>query len=160
MILCLCLRLGIGSAGEAPRQQPLLPGFREVEGEGGGGGGGGGGASSPRSRVMHGCPHCAFMAPSIGHLGRHMRTHTGERPFPCPHPGCNYRGIQRAHLKTHLLTHAAKAADSGGAAGGGGAAALKKWTCDQPGCWYASNRKEHLTRHLRRVHMKGQPATN
>ena len=34
-----------------------------------------------------------------------MRTHTGEKPFPCQHPGCNYASSQPTHLKAHMRKH-------------------------------------------------------
>ncbi|XP_042875862.1 zinc finger protein 775-like [Penaeus japonicus] len=44
------------------------------------------------------CGH-AFKWPYL--LVRHQRTHTGEKPFLCPH--CPYRGTRREYLNRHIL---------------------------------------------------------
>lgn len=49
------------------------------------------------------CPVCgkAFQGRNRRqNLAHHLLTHTGTRPFPCPH--CSYRATQKAHLKRHL----------------------------------------------------------
>ena len=48
------------------------------------------------------CMFCCKSFPSVWHLTRHMRTHTGERPFPCPH--CSYRANQKPSLTRHILS--------------------------------------------------------
>ena len=30
-----------------------------------------------------------------------MRVHTGERPFECPHPSCNYTASQSGSIRSH-----------------------------------------------------------
>ncbi|KAK4309656.1 hypothetical protein Pmani_018767 [Petrolisthes manimaculis] len=49
------------------------------------------------------CPVCqrAFMGKNRRqHLENHILTHTGEKPFPCPH--CHYRSSRKDTLHSHL----------------------------------------------------------
>ncbi|KAI0046318.1 hypothetical protein FA95DRAFT_1494207 [Auriscalpium vulgare] len=58
----------------------------------------------------HACPHCykRFNRPSS--LEIHINTHTGVRPFRCPHPDCgkdfNVKSNMRRHYKNHFTTAA------------------------------------------------------
>ncbi|MPC10527.1 Zinc finger protein 536 [Portunus trituberculatus] len=49
------------------------------------------------------CPACGKVFAGTKrryHLERHLITHTGERPFPCPH--CPYRANVRENLARHV----------------------------------------------------------
>ncbi|CAH1250866.1 ZNF84 [Branchiostoma lanceolatum] len=46
------------------------------------------------------CPYCQYLAMKSSHLKRHVRKHTGERPFKCPH--CHYSAMRKEHLLRHF----------------------------------------------------------
>ncbi|CDS06635.1 hypothetical protein LRAMOSA09163 [Lichtheimia ramosa] len=61
------------------------------------------------------CPYCqkGFSRPSS--LRIHIYSHTGEKPFDCPEPGCgrrfNVQSNLRRHLRIHRTTHPRKKFD-------------------------------------------------
>jgi len=50
------------------------------------------------------CPYCSFSAMHQCILKRHMRSHTGERPYPCEI--CGKKFTRREHMKRHTLVRA------------------------------------------------------
>ena len=48
------------------------------------------------------CPICGKRFPWTSSVERHLRTHTGERPFTCPK--CDYKSSQKGTLMRHIAT--------------------------------------------------------
>ncbi|KAK7073814.1 hypothetical protein SK128_009162 [Halocaridina rubra] len=53
-----------------------------------------------RANNPHSCPVCGRMVLFRSEFEKHMRTHTGEKPFGCHL--CSYRSAQRSNLNVHL----------------------------------------------------------
>ncbi|XP_015510303.1 uncharacterized protein LOC107217320 isoform X1 [Neodiprion lecontei] len=83
------------------------------------------GSTSPSSIK---CTFCNRVFPREKSLQAHLRTHTGERPYPCDYPGCTKAFTQSGQLKTHQRLHTGE----------------KPFLCTESGC---EMRFTHANRH-------------
>ncbi|XP_024118252.2 zinc finger and BTB domain-containing protein 7A isoform X1 [Oryzias melastigma] len=132
----------------------------------GGGGGAGGGERKMRSKAFQKCPICSKVIQGAGKLPRHIRTHTGEKPYECAI--CKVRFTRQDKLKVHMRKHTGE----------------KPYLCTQCGAAFAHNydlknhmrvhtglrpyqcsscfktfvRSDHLHRHLKKDGCNGIPS--
>jgi len=78
-----------------------------------------------------GCPRSGRPFKAKYKLVNHIRVHTGEKPFPCPFPGCSKVFARSENLKIHKRTHTGE----------------KPFKCEFDGCdrrfANSSDRKKH-----------------
>ncbi|XP_056589516.1 gastrula zinc finger protein XlCGF7.1-like isoform X2 [Triplophysa dalaica] len=81
------------------------------------------------------CPQCGKIFTRKSKLNRHIKIHTGERPYTCDQCGMTF--IRNFHLQRHMKIHTGE----------------RSYRCDQ--CGRTFTRKDHLKDHMR-VH-NGKP---
>ncbi|XP_066970613.1 zinc finger and BTB domain-containing protein 14-like isoform X10 [Macrobrachium rosenbergii] len=76
------------------------------------------------------CVYCSYSTVDSYNFRRHIRIHTGERPFPCTF--CSYRASTKIILQQHLNIHTGE----------------KPYAC--PFCSFRTSRQNALTIHIRK----------
>ncbi|CAL9696373.1 unnamed protein product [Knipowitschia caucasica] len=125
-----------------------------------------GGERKMRSKAFQKCPICSKVIQGAGKLPRHIRTHTGEKPYECTI--CKVRFTRQDKLKVHMRKHTGE----------------KPYLCTQCGAAFAHNydlknhmrvhtglrpyqcsscfktfvRSDHLHRHLKKDGCNGIPS--
>ncbi|XP_064092827.1 zinc finger and SCAN domain-containing protein 2-like isoform X37 [Macrobrachium nipponense] len=80
----------------------------------------------------HRCSYCSYSSNLRTCLVTHMRTHTGEKPFPCSY--CHLRFSDRTSQRNHMRRHTGE----------------KPFKCDK--CPYRASRSSSLRGHRTRIH--------
>ncbi|KAM4604930.1 Krueppel-like factor 13 [Polymixia lowei] len=134
-----CGESGYTTLSDSTSTPTMTPSATPVPGQQHWGGGGGGAPRSPVKRHQCTFDGCDRVYGKSSHLKAHIRTHTGERPFPCTWPDCEKKFARSDELARHTRTHTGE----------------KRFLC--PLCDKRFMRSDHLIKHARR-HPDFQPS--
>ncbi|XP_031222199.1 zinc finger and BTB domain-containing protein 7A-like [Mastomys coucha] len=119
-----------------------------------------------RPKAFQKCPICDKVIQGAGKLPRHIRTHTGEKPFECHI--CKVRFTRQDKLKVHMRKHTGEKPYLCQQCGAAFAhnydlknhmrvhTGLRPYQCDS--CFKTFVRSDHLHRHLKKDGCNGVPS--
>ncbi|XP_054154357.1 zinc finger protein Xfin-like isoform X2 [Oppia nitens] len=79
-------------------------------------------------------PECKYDSMRSDCIVRHMRCHTGDKPYKCHYEGCDYKTVQRSALNEHLMWHTGQ-----------------RYKCEF--CNYKSIKRTKLRQHIQKNHL-------
>ncbi|XP_045132152.1 transcription factor IIIA-like isoform X2 [Portunus trituberculatus] len=83
------------------------------------------------------CEECGQSFVKQQQLFKHTAIHSGIKPFPCDHPGCEMRFMSLSAMKCHKLTHE-----------------KNRYTCPEESCQQKFDTYKELQQHIPAVHPK------
>ena len=105
------------------------------------------------------CPTCGTTMKTKDAMEKHVRTHSGERPYRCSVPGCKKLFATSTELKTHMVVHSGRKPHECPICGEGFADSsnLSKhkkthyvgmYKCPEPSCGARMKRWDQMRRHI------------